>query len=206
VRVVGLAVLLLSLDRATKLNRWAACGGAALALLSFALMGHTVIHDQRWLLAPLLLVHVVVAAVWLGALAGLYVAMRETGAQSGALVARFSRHAVWAVPAILVCGLLMSLIFIRSFAELTTSYGAMVVGKALGFAALMALAAQNKWRLGPRLLAGDVSAVPALQRTIKLEWALIAVVLVATAVMTSLYAPEHLEGAFAPEHEVAQAH
>ncbi|HUQ51921.1 MAG TPA: hypothetical protein VM692_06845, partial [Gammaproteobacteria bacterium] len=69
VRVVGLAILLLSLDRASKLNTCAACGGAALALLSFVLMGHTVIHEQRWILAPLLLVHVVVVAVWLGALA-----------------------------------------------------------------------------------------------------------------------------------------
>jgi putative copper resistance protein D len=205
VRVVGLAILLLSLDRASKLNTWAACGGAALALLSFVLMGHTVIHDQRWILAPLLLVHVVVAAVWFGALAALLVATREAGAQSGALVARFSMHAARAVPAIFVCGLIMSVVFIRSFAELATPYGAMVVGKSLAFAVLMALAAQNKWRLGPRLLAGDGSAVPALQRTIKIEWALIALVLVATAIMTSLFAPEHLDGAFAPEHEIAPA-
>jgi putative copper resistance protein D len=206
VRVVGLAILLLSLDRASRLNTWAACGGASLALLSFALMGHTVIHPQRWMLAPLLLIHVVVAAVWLGALAGLYLAARDTGTGSGALVARFSAHATRAVPAIFVCGFLMSVLFIRSFAELATPYGAMVLAKSLGFAALMALAAQNKWRFGPRLLAGDATAVPALRRTIAVEWGLIAVVLATTAVMTSLYAPEHLEGSFAPEHEPAPAH
>jgi putative copper export protein len=206
VRVVGLAILLLSLDRASKLNTWAACGGAALALSSFALMGHTVIHEQRFLLAPLLLVHVVVAAVWLGALAGLYLAARREGTASGPLVARFSSHATSAVPALFVCGFLMSVLFIRSFDELTTPYGAMVLGKSLAFAALMALAAQNKWRFGPRLLAGDAGAVPVLQRTIAWEWGLIAVVVAATAVMTSLYAPEHLEGAFAPEHEVAPVH
>jgi copper resistance protein D len=206
VRVVGLAILLLSLDRASRVNTWVACAGAALALLSFALMGHTVIHEQRWILAPLLLVHVVVAAVWLGALAGLYLAAREEGAASGALVARFSAHATRAVPAIFVCGLLMSLLFIRSFAEAATPYGAMVLGKSLGFAALMGLAALNKWHYGPRLLGGDGTAVPGLQRTIKAEWFLIAALLVATAVMTSLYAPAHLEGSFAPEHEVVPAH
>ena len=94
-RVVGLAILLLSLDRASRLNT-GPCGGAALALLSFALMGHTVIHEQRWILAPLLLVHVVVAAVWLGGLGGLYLAARDTGAASAPLVARFSAHATWA--------------------------------------------------------------------------------------------------------------
>ena len=128
--------------------------------VSFVLMGHTVIHEQRWMLAPLLFVHVVVAAVWLGALTGLYIAARDTGTAGGALVARFSAQAVRAVPVIFVCGFLMSALFIRSFAELATPYGAMVLGKALGFAVLMALAAQNKWRLGPRMLAGDGSAVP----------------------------------------------
>ena len=206
VRVVGLAILLLSLDRASKQNTWAACGGAALALLSFVLMGHTVIHEQRFLLAPLLLIHVVVAAVWLGALAALYLAAREEGTASAALVARFSAHATSAVPALFVCGFLMSVLFIRSFDELATPYGAMVLGKSLGFAVLMALAAQNKWRFGPRLLAGDAGAVPALQRTIAAEWALIAAVLVATAVMTSLYAPEHLEDAFSPDDEVGSPH
>jgi putative copper export protein len=204
VRVVGLAILLLSLDRASKLNTWVACGGAALALLSFALMGHTVIHPQRWILAPLLLVHVAVAAVWLGALAGLYIAAREQGTASGPLVARFSAHASRAVPAIFVCGFLMSVLFIRSYAELATPYGAMVLGKSLGFAALMALAAMNKWRLGPRLLAGDARAVPALQRTIAAEWVLISLLIAATAVMTSLYAPEHLEGSF--EHAAPPTH
>jgi putative copper export protein len=139
-------------------------------------------------------------------LAGLYLAARDTGTSSGPLVARFSAHASRAVPAIFVCGFIMSVVLVRSFAELATPYGAMVLGKALAFAVLMALAAQNKLRFGPRLLAGDARAVPALQRTVAWEWALVALVLVGTAVMTSLYAPEHLEGSFAPEHEAAPAH
>jgi putative copper resistance protein D len=206
VRVVGLAILLLSLDRASRLNTYAACGGAALALLSFLLMGHTVIHEQRWILAPLLAVHIVVAAVWLGALAGLYIAARDTGVASGPLVARFSAHATLAVPAIFVCGLIMSVLFIRSFGELATPYGAIVLGKALAFAGLMVPAAYNKWRFGPRLNAGDAAAASALQRAVKVEWLVIALVLIATAVMTSLYAPAHLEGSFAPEHEVVPSH
>jgi putative copper export protein len=205
-RVVGLAVLLLALDRASRLNTLAATAGAALALLSFALMGHTTIHPLRFALAPLLLVHVGVGALWVGALAGLYIATRDTGAGAAALVARFSAHATRLVPAIFVAGVLMAVVFIRSFAELATPYGATVLGKALAFAALMALAARNKWRFGPRLLAGDAGAAVGLKRTIVAEWGLIAAVLVATAAMTALTAPEHLEGGFAPEHEVAPAH
>ena len=58
VRIVGLAVLFLSLDRRTRLNTIAMRVALALTVLSFALMGHTAIHPLRWLLAPLLLVHV----------------------------------------------------------------------------------------------------------------------------------------------------
>jgi putative copper export protein len=206
VRVVGLAVLLLSLDRASRLNTRAAIGGAGLALLSFALMGHTVIHELRWLLAPLLLVHVVAGALWLGALAGLYFAVRGTGSASAPLVARFSARATWLVGGLFICGVGMSVIFIRSFAELATPYGAIVLGKAFAFAVLLGLAGLNRWRFGPGLSAGDSGAARGLERTIVAEWLLIAAVLVATAAMTSLFAPEHLEGSFAPEHEVRPTH
>jgi putative copper resistance protein D len=206
VRVVGLAVLLLALDRASVWQLRAATVGAALALGSFALMGHTVIHAQRWALAPLLLAHVGVAAFWVGGLTGLYVGVRDTGVRAAALVARFSTHAVRLVPAILVAGVLMAVLFVRSFAELATPYGAMVVGKTAAFAALVALAARNKWRFGPRLAAGEEGAAAGLRRTIVTEWLIIAVVLVATAAMTSLFAPEHLEGGFAPEHEPEPTH
>lgn len=206
VRVVGLAVLLLALDRGTVWHLRAATVGAALALVSFALMGHTVIHPQRGLLAPLLLAHVGVAAFWVGGLTGLYVGVRDTGVRAAALVARFSAHAVRLVPAIFVAGVFIGAIFVRTFAELATPYGAMVVGKAAAFAALMALATRNKWRYGPRLAAGEQGAAAGLRLTIVAEWLLIAVVLVATAAMTSLFAPEHLEGAFAPDHEPEPAH
>jgi putative copper export protein len=205
-RVIGLAVLLLALDRASVWHLRAATAGAALALGSFALMGHTAIHAQRWALAPLLLAHVGVAAFWVGGLTGLYVGVRDTGVRAAALVAQFSVHAVRLVPAIFVAGVLMAVLFVRSFADLATPYGAMVIGKAAAFAALMALAARNKWRFGPRLAAGEERAAAGLRRTIVAEWLIIAGVLVATAAMTSLFAPEHLEGGFAPEHEAEPAH
>ena len=94
VRVVGLALLALSLDRAGRVNTIGNVAGAALALGSFALMGHTVIHPLRWLLAPLLLVHVGVAALWFGALWPLrLIAIREPAERAGAIVARFSARA-----------------------------------------------------------------------------------------------------------------
>jgi copper resistance protein D len=200
-RVVGLALLALSLDRATKPNTIAANVGAALAIASFAFGGHTAVHPLRFLLAPLLLVHLVAATFWFGALWPLYAAAGEGPPErSGALIARFSRLATRIVPAVLVCGLLMAVVFVRSAGELVTGYGAMLIGKTTGFGGLMALATLNKWRLAPGVAVGDRGATRAFRRSVATEWALIAVILVATAVMTSLYAPEHLEGAFGTGH------
>ncbi len=201
-RVVGLAVLVLSLDRATKANTIAASIGAALAILSFAFGGHTAIHPLRLVLAPLLLVHLAVAAFWFGALWPLHTAAGEGPPErSGPLIARFSTLAMRIVPAVLVCGLLMAVVLVRSAGELLTGYGAMLIAKTTGFAVLMGLAALNKWRLQPGVAAGDRNATRAFRRSVAAEWGVIAVILVTTAVMTSLYAPEHLEGAFGAGHE-----
>jgi putative copper export protein len=151
-------------------------------------------------------VHVAAVAFWFGALLPLHaIASAEPAQVAGATIARFSRTALRSVPLIFVCGLLLSVLLIRSFAELRTPYGGIVVGKAVAFGALMALAAANKWRYGPRIAAGDAAAAATFKRTAAAEWALIAAVLVATALLTTLYAPEHLEGSFGPGHE-APAH
>lgn len=201
IRVIGLALVLLSLDSASRVNTIMSGIGAALVLGSFALMGHTVIHPLRAVLAPVLLVHVGVAAFWFGALWPLRLVVRSDPAERAAVVvARFSFYATWLVPLLAVCGLLLAVIFVRSVTELLTPYGAMVLGKTAGFAVVLALAALNKWKYAPRLARGDRSAAESLGRTAAIEWALLALVLAATAVMTSLFAPEHLEGAFAPGH------
>lgn len=197
VRMLGLAVLFLSLDRRTRLNTIAMRVALALTMLSFALMGHTAIHPLRWLLAPLLLVHVAVVAFWFGALWPLHeVASREPAEQGGAAIAQFTKLATRLVPWVLICGALLALVFIRSVAELATGYGAMVLGKTAAFGVLMYLAALNKGRYGPGVAAAAAGAARSFQRTAVAEWSLLAMVLVATALMTELTAPAHLAGAF----------
>ena len=196
VRILGLAVLFLSLDRRNRLNTIAMRAALGLTILSFALMGHTAIHPLRWLLAPLLLVHVAVAAFWFGALWPLHViAGRESAERGGAAIAAYSKLAVRLVPLVLICGALLAVVLIRSVAELATAYGALVLGKAAAFALLMYLAALNRWRYGAPVAAADSAAVRAFRRIAAAEWGVLALVLVATALMTSLFAPAHLEGA-----------
>lgn len=206
VRVVGLALLAVSLDRVSRLNTIAAVAGAALAILSFALMGHTAIHPLRWLLAPLLLVHVGVAAFWFGALWPLASIVRtEPAERAAAVVARFSELATRLVPLILIGGVAIAVVLIRSWAELFTGYGALVLAKTAVFGVLLWLAAFTTWRYAPRIAAGDPAAARSFDRTVRVEWGLIAAVLIATAVMTTLFAPEHLEGSFS-EHQLEPSH
>jgi putative copper export protein len=205
-RVVGLALLVMSLDRMSRLNALAAAGGAGLALLSFALMGHTAIHPLRWLLAPLLLVHVSVAAFWFGSLWPLASIVRtEPAGRAAVIVANFSMYAMRLVPLVLICGVALAVVFIRSWDELVTAYGALVLAKTLAFGLLFAVAAQVTWRSAPRIAAGDPSAGPLFGRTARVEWCMLAAVLMATAVMTTLFAPEHLEGSFS-DHQLEREH
>ncbi len=206
-RVIGLALLALSLDRATKLNTVGAGIGAVLALASFAFGGHTSIHPLWFVLAPLLLVHLAAAAFWFGALWPLHAAAGEGPPQrAGLLLDQFTQLAIRIVPLVFLAGVGMSVVFVRSFAELATAYGAMLIAKTIGFAACMALAGLNKDRFAPFVGTGDVRATRSFRRTVATEWAVIAVILVTTAVMTSLYAPEHLEGAFGVGHSTEPAH
>jgi putative copper export protein len=160
-------------------------------------MGHTAIHPLRWLLAPLLLVHVAVVAFWFGALWPLAsLAKTEPDERAAAVIARFSTLALRLVPFVLICGAALAVVLIRSWAELFTAYGVLVLAKTALFGVLLAVASLNTWRSAPRIAAGDATAVQSFTRTALAEWTLLAVVLVVTAVMTTLFAPEHLEGSF----------
>jgi putative copper export protein len=165
--------------------------GAVALACAFLLVGHTSTHPQRWALAPLLLIHLMIVAFWFGALPGLMLASRrETAATAARLVASFTALATWLVPLIALAGLGMAFILLPSPSALLRPYGVLLMVKLGGFSALMVLAALNKWRLGPAIAAGGAPSLRALNRSIALEYILIVGVLAATATLTSLYSPE----------------
>jgi putative copper resistance protein D len=71
-------------------------------------------------------------------------------------------------------------------ALLGTAYGLTLLAKIAVVTLLLALAAINKTRLVPALQSGDPKAGPHLARSISLEWVCIGVILLATAVFTSI--------------------
>src|SRR6185437_17091655 len=104
--------------------------GAVLVAVSFTLTGHTSTSSWRWLLAPLLLAHLLIAAFWFGSLGPLYlVTLRESGERTARVVALFSAAAFWLVPLILVAGIAIAVLLLPSVAALRQPYGLLVIAK-----------------------------------------------------------------------------
>jgi putative copper resistance protein D len=187
-RELGLLIVLAGSFRPERAGDGAALIGAALVAASFAFMGHTAADPERWLLAPLLVVHLLAVAFWFGALWPLAaVASHESPPVAGAVIGRFSGIAVRFVPAILLAGICMASLLLPGWSSLGTAYGFSLMAKIAGFTTLMGLAALNKWRLGPRVAQGDRVAVAALRGSMMAEWLLILAVLFVTAAMTALF-------------------
>ena len=191
VRVLGLATIAWGTISKHELRGTLALVGAVITLSSFTMMGHTASHPQRWLLAVLLLVHLLVAAFWFGALIAFIIgAKRELLSEFGAVVKDFSVIATWLVPSIPVAGLAMAVVLLPDIDALSTPYGRLLILKVLGFSGLITLAAWNKFRLAPALAKQDLRALRQFRRVIGFEWAALALILAITATMTSLFGPE----------------
>ena len=187
-QLAGLALVVQGLRR-VEFPR-AALAGAAAVLAAFVLTGHTAVHELRWLLAPLLALHIAIVAFWFGALAPLFMMIaREPAHVACAVLQRYSRLAGILVPLIPVVGMTMAFVLLPDLAALRRPYGVLLGLKLLGFATLMVLAALNRWRWVPALAAGAAPARTALRRSLVGEYLLIVAVLLATAVLTTFYSP-----------------
>ena len=191
VRTVGLALMAAAMFRASRGALLIGTTGALLSLAAFLLVGHTASDPDRPWLALLLAIHLLVIAFWFGALLPLReVSQIESRTVAARVVESFSRIASWIVPAILVAGVLMTLLLVDRWSVFAESYGLILLGKVLAFLVLMVLAALNRWRYGPAIVATS-TAVPAFRRVVLAEYVLILGVLAVTAVMTTLFSPEH---------------
>lgn len=161
--------------------------GALLIAMSYAFVGHS-LGDPRWLLAGLLVTHLLTAAFWAGALAPLHrSAARKDGA---ALLHRFGIIASGTVALLLIVGVSFAWLMIGSFSGLFgTAYGWTLIAKVFFVTGLLGLAAKNKLRLVPALASGDPSASGNLRRSIRIEIAFVAIILMATATLTSITTP-----------------
>jgi putative copper resistance protein D len=176
--VVLLAVALRPPDFRTPVPAWRR--GAALALAvayvaALAFAGHAaagegtegVIHETADAL------HLIAAAAWLGALVPLAIvlgAAKDTGDSSTLGVAlaatrRFSTLGIASVGTVLATGIVNTFELTGSWAALSgTVYGRLLLVKIALFLAMLAIAAVNRMRLTPRLVAGGAMAGQAVRQ------------------------------------------
>lgn len=161
--------------------------GALSVAVSYTQIGHT-LGEPRRAMQALLTLHLLAAAFWIGSLAPLHAAANGTGAAS--LLERFGRWAVWIVAALAVAGAALSWQLAGGpLGLLGTAYGWALLSKLAGVMALLALAARNKLQLVPALARGEAGAGSRLRRAIVLEGAVVAVILLVTAALTSVTTP-----------------
>lgn len=182
--LAGLALLAigLRLDR-----RGALLAGAVVAVGALAATGHAATAPPRWLAAPLVALHGLTAAFWLGSLAPLRLVLRHApGMEAARLVRRFSRGGLIAVAGLAVAGGALTLLQIVDPAAVgTTVYGQIWLAKMLMVALLLGLASVNRLRLTPALQDGTRANRDRARRLLTLsvssEMVLMALVLLLTA-------------------------
>jgi putative copper export protein len=188
-RITGLLAVVAAGTGSVRSSRVPGLLGGVLVAASFAVTGHTSIHPLRGLLAPLLVLHLWVAAFWFGALWPLYRLTKLEPHAAAAVIARFSRVAAWLVPGLAVAGLMMAVAILPDWQAMRSPYGLLLAGKVLGFTILMGLAALNRFRLGPALALGSLAAARSLRLSLIGELVVIAAVLAITASMTAMFSP-----------------
>lgn len=150
--------------------------------LALALSGHASAAAPQWLTRPMVFVHGVSAAFWLGALLPLLALLHAPDAAALAALGRFSRAIVVLLAALTATGAAMAMIQVVEPQALGgTRYGQVLLAKLGLLVVLLALAALNRWRLTGPALAGDAAAANGLRRSIKAEIAVAMAILAVVA-------------------------
>ncbi|MBD8061467.1 copper resistance CopC/CopD family protein [Oceanitalea stevensii] len=202
--VVALVGLVLALGTgATPAGRALTCAGAALALLSLPLAGHSRSFGPAWLVLGSDAVHVLAGAVWFGGVLGLVITLRSSAPAGAAArtVGRFSTAALWVVLALGATGTVLAWRILPGLDALTgTGYGLTLLAKVAVVALVVVIAGWNRYRLVPRV-GDDDGARARLRRTVGTEaW----LILLAVALTGVLVSQSPTEGHTAPAPASAQ--
>jgi copper transport protein len=146
--------------------------------LALASTGHAANAPPQAVTRPAVFLHVVSIAFWIGALLPLGWLFAVAHADRRLALVRFSRAIPWSVVLLVLAGVALACIQLKTFRALwTTAYGAILSLKLGLVAALLAVAAWNRYRLTPLLLTGQRSAERRFGQTVGLELVLVVAIL-----------------------------
>ena len=185
-RLIGLGLLVIGLLLGHP-GIWISAIGGVIALWSFVAVGHIPNRNSLWL-DTLLFVHLAAVALWIGILAPLKRLANERAVPEAARLGhRFGRMAAFFVPLLILAGLIMGYFLVGSTSALIgTGYGQALIAKVMVVAVLLGLGALNKLHIVPQLMAGDVNVALHLSRSISFEWVAVVLILVTSAILTSV--------------------
>lgn len=161
----------------------AVLGGLNL-LASFTQVGH--FAEQPLLGKIAIFLHVLAMSLWMGSLYPLWQVSRTADLpEIQRSMERFGQLATVIVGVLVACGILMATMLLKDFHTLFfTPYGRGLLLKLALVSSLLLLAASNKWLTVPRLIQPGFST--RLSRAIVLEMCVGAVILLITAIITSV--------------------
>lgn len=191
VRMFGLGLITWGMSGPSEKGLTRSLIGGTVALLSFGMIGHVSSSPDKWLLYPLQIAHLTIAAFWFGALLPLlHILDKEEPSDAAIIFDAFSAIALWLVPTLFLVGLGLAYVLVGDLPTLLgTTYGWLILTKASLFGLLMGAAGLNKLRFGPALARGEQSGAAAMRLSVRIEYTLIVLVLLATAAMTSFFSP-----------------
>jgi copper transport protein len=184
---IGLAVATVASRRTARRGRVIALAGAALALTSPSLVGHTRSVDPEPLLVLTDIAHLVAGAIWFGGLVGLVLTLRALSREDAAgVLSRFSTAAASSLAVLVAMGSVLSWRILGSWDNLLhTTYGALLLVKIAVVALAVAVAMVNRFILLPRVYAAARREAPGrsaglIRRAVAVEGALLTVALLVT--------------------------
>jgi copper transport protein len=192
----GLAVAVGSLGTTpvTGRTRAVATAGAALAIVSPAVVGHSRAFSPQWLVVATDVLHVAAGAVWLGGLAGLALSLPALAGRSRAAaqtLARFSSLAAGNLLVLVASGSFLAWRIVGSWADLFgTTYGRLLIAKVMVAALAVGIAGWNRFALLPRVDRAEDNAdrrkaADAIRSTIAVEAAVLVAVLLVTGFLVN---------------------
>jgi copper transport protein len=149
---------------------------------TLSLTGHAVGEDVTALRLPLDMLHSVAAAAWVGGLVQLVAWSRATPLDPG-VVERWSRVALGSVVVLVLTGSWAAWeeIGLSLDAVVETTYGRLVLGKVALLLVILPFANLNRTSTVPGIRAGGAEAASTLRRYVRIELALLAIVIALTA-------------------------
>lgn len=167
---VAFTLVLTALGASERITRATISLAVLAAGATLAASGHAATAPPEILTRPALFLHGVALCIWLGALPMLFADLRRTDRDGDAALARFARLAPAAVGALLVGGLALVVVQLRSPSDLVaTDWGRVLAVKLSLVALLLGVAALNRWRWTGPALAGDGTSRRSLRRAVGVE-------------------------------------